>query len=109
MVLGKDHESEKGQSEIRNLKSAIGTIEFELIPAIDIKGGKCVRLQEGKAHQATEYGDDPVAMALKWEREGATRLHVIDLDGAFSGQTTDSEIARSILQTVRIPVQIGGG
>ena len=85
------------------------SVEFELIPAIDIKDGKCVRLQEGKADQATEYGDDPVAMALKWEREGATRLHVIDLDGAFSGQATHSEIARSIFGTVRIPVQLGGG
>jgi phosphoribosylformimino-5-aminoimidazole carboxamide ribotide isomerase len=85
------------------------SVEFELIPAIDIKGGKCVRLQEGKADQATEYGDDPVAMALKWEHEGATRLHVIDLDGAFSGQTAHSEIARSIFGSVRIPVQIGGG
>jgi phosphoribosylformimino-5-aminoimidazole carboxamide ribotide isomerase len=85
------------------------SVEFELIPAIDIKGGKCVRLQEGKADQATEYGDDPVAMALKWEHEGATRLHVIDLDGAFSGRTTHSEIARSIFGSIRIPVQIGGG
>jgi phosphoribosylformimino-5-aminoimidazole carboxamide ribotide isomerase len=106
MTHRKDLESQKAQSAIRNPQSAIG---FELIPAIDIKGGKCVRLQEGKADQATEYGDDPVAMARKWEREGATRLHVIDLDGAFAGQTTHPEIARSILETVRIPVQIGGG
>jgi phosphoribosylformimino-5-aminoimidazole carboxamide ribotide isomerase len=109
MVHRKDLEPQKTQSEIRNPQSAIGTTEFELIPAIDIKDGKCVRLQEGKADQATEYGDDPVAMALKWAQEGATRLHVIDLDGAFSGQTAHSEIARSIFATARIPVQIGGG
>ena len=96
----------KKQSSIVNRQSSI---EFELIPAIDVKDGKCVRLQEGKADQATEYGDDPVAVALKWEQEGATRLHLIDLDGAFSGRTAHSEIARSIFGTVRIPVQIGGG
>ena len=58
---------------------------FELIPAIDLKGGKCVRLREGDAASATEYGDDPVAMALRWQEQGAARLHVVDLDGAFAG------------------------
>src|SRR5262245_38545845 len=96
----------KNQSSIVNRQSST---EFELIPAVDVKDGKCVRLQEGKADRATEYGDDPVAVARKWEQQGATRLHLIDLDGAFSGQTTHSEIARSIFGAVRIPVQIGGG
>ena len=59
------------------------TISFEVIPAIDLKGGKCVRLQEGIASRATEYGDDPLAMALHWQEQGATRLHLVDLDGAF--------------------------
>jgi phosphoribosylformimino-5-aminoimidazole carboxamide ribotide isomerase len=83
--------------------------ELELIPAIDLKGGKCVRLQEGIASSATEYGNDPVAMALHWESQGATRLHLVDLDGAFSGQSAHLDIARSIFRTLKIPVQFGGG
>jgi phosphoribosylformimino-5-aminoimidazole carboxamide ribotide isomerase len=82
---------------------------FELIPAVDLKGGKCVRLQEGIASRATEYGDDPVAMACHWEELGATRLHLVDLDGAFSGQASHLEIARSIFRTLKIPVEFGGG
>jgi len=82
---------------------------FELIPAIDLKGGKCVRLQEGDAGRATEYGDDPVAMALHWQSQGARRLHLVDLDGAFSGHPVHLEIARAILRSIRIPVQYGGG
>jgi phosphoribosylformimino-5-aminoimidazole carboxamide ribotide isomerase len=58
---------------------------LELIPAVDLKGGKCVRLQEGIASRSTEYGSNPVAMALHWAL-GATRLHLVDLDGAFTGQ-----------------------
>jgi phosphoribosylformimino-5-aminoimidazole carboxamide ribotide isomerase len=83
--------------------------DFELIPAIDLKGGKCVRLQEGIASRSTEYGDDPVAMALHWEELGATRLHLVDLDGAFSGEAAHLDIARSIFRSLRIPVQFGGG
>jgi phosphoribosylformimino-5-aminoimidazole carboxamide ribotide isomerase len=87
----------------------IGMPEMELIPAIDLKGGKCVRLQEGVASSATEYSDDPVSMALHWEARGATRLHLVDLDGAFSGQSTHLEIAKSIFRSLKIPVQFGGG
>jgi phosphoribosylformimino-5-aminoimidazole carboxamide ribotide isomerase len=82
---------------------------FELIPAVDLKGGKCVRLQEGMASRSTEYSSDPVAMALHWEASGATRLHLIDLDGAFSGQAAHLEIAKSIFRALKIPVQFGGG
>jgi phosphoribosylformimino-5-aminoimidazole carboxamide ribotide isomerase len=82
---------------------------FELIPAVDLKGGKCVRLQEGIASRSTEYSDDPVAMALHWEAQGATRLHLVDLDGAFSGQTAHREIAKSIFRSLKIPVEFGGG
>lgn len=85
------------------------TDDFELIPAIDLKNGKCVRLQEGIASRATEYGSDPVAMAAHWEAQGAGRLHLVDLDGAFSGKAAHLEIARSIFQTLKIPVQFGGG
>ncbi|MDI9611755.1 MAG: 1-(5-phosphoribosyl)-5-[(5-phosphoribosylamino)methylideneamino]imidazole-4-carboxamide isomerase [Acidobacteriota bacterium] len=82
---------------------------LELIPAVDMKGGKCVRLQEGVASRVTEYGDDPLAMALHWETEGATRLHLVDLDGAFSGRSAHLDIARSIFRSLKIPVEFGGG
>jgi phosphoribosylformimino-5-aminoimidazole carboxamide ribotide isomerase len=82
---------------------------FELIPAVDLKGGKCVRLQEGIASLSTEYSSDPVSMALHWEELGATRLHLVDLDGAFSGQAAHLEIAKSIFRALKIPVQFGGG
>jgi phosphoribosylformimino-5-aminoimidazole carboxamide ribotide isomerase len=84
-------------------------IDFELIPAVDLKGGKCVRLQEGVASRATEYSNDPVAMAQQWEASGASRLHLVDLDGAFSGKSAHLEIAKRIFQTLKIPVQFGGG
>jgi phosphoribosylformimino-5-aminoimidazole carboxamide ribotide isomerase len=86
-----------------------GVPELELIPAIDLKGGRCVRLQEGIASRSTEYSDDPVSMALHWEDQGATRLHLVDLDGAFSGRSAHLEIARSIFRSAKIPVQFGGG
>jgi phosphoribosylformimino-5-aminoimidazole carboxamide ribotide isomerase len=83
--------------------------QFELIPAIDLKGGKCVRLQEGVASRSTEYGDDPLAMALYWQEQGASRLHLVDLDGAFTGTAAHLSVARSIFQSLKIPVQFGGG
>jgi len=82
---------------------------FEPIPAIDLKGGKCVRLQEGVASRSTEYGSDPVSMALHWQALGAARLHLVDLDGAFTGKAAHLEIARAIFKALRIPVQFGGG
>ncbi len=86
------------------------TIEaFELIPAIDMKGGKCVRLREGELARSTEYGDDPLAMAHHWQEQGATRLHLVDLDGAFSGSAKHLEVAASIFRSLNIPVQFGGG
>ncbi len=83
--------------------------EFELIPAIDLKGGKCVRLQEGMLSRATEYSDDPLAMAFHWQELGAKRLHLVDLDGAFSGSTTHRDLIRSIIRELTIPIQFGGG
>ena len=82
---------------------------LELIPAVDLNGGKCVRLQEGIASRSTEYSSDPVAMAVHWEKQGATRLHLVDLDGAFSGRSEHLEIAKSIFRSLKIPVQFGGG
>jgi phosphoribosylformimino-5-aminoimidazole carboxamide ribotide isomerase len=82
---------------------------FELIPAIDVKGGKCVRLRQGRATSLTEYGDDPLAMAHFWQEQGAGRLHLVDLDGAFSGKGIGQEMIRSIFSELTIPVQFGGG
>ncbi len=84
-------------------------MDFELIPAIDLKGGKCVRLQEGDAARSTEYSDDPAATALFWQEQGATRLHLVDLDGAFSGEARHFEAVRAIFRALEIPVQFGGG
>lgn len=82
---------------------------MEIIPAIDIKDGRCVRLYQGDFRQVTVYGDDPVAVAQRWVEQGAPRLHLVDLDGARSGHPVHSEIIRAITQSVGIPVQLGGG
>jgi len=84
-------------------------MDFELVPAIDLKGGKCVRLKEGVAERETDYSDDPVAQALEWQDQGASRLHLVDLDGAFSGTAVHLETARAIFRALKIPVQFGGG
>ena len=80
-----------------------------VIPAIDIKGGHCVRLFQGRADRETVYGEDPAVMARKWEGEGAEFLHVVDLDGAFEGAPKNWDAVSKILQTVTIPVELGGG
>lgn len=80
-----------------------------LIPAIDIKDGKVVRLFQGKFAEVTEYGHDPVAMAQKWQKIGAQWLHVVDLDGAQTGTMKNQAMVGRIIQAVKIPVQIGGG
>ncbi|MBF0628781.1 MAG: 1-(5-phosphoribosyl)-5-[(5-phosphoribosylamino)methylideneamino]imidazole-4-carboxamide isomerase [Magnetococcales bacterium] len=80
-----------------------------LIPAIDLKNGHCVRLFQGAMDQATIYSDDPAAMARHWQSLGAKRLHVVDLNGAFTGEPVNGEAVRSILDALTIPVQLGGG
>jgi len=80
-----------------------------LIPAIDLKNGRCVRLLQGEADAETVYSDDPAAMARSFEDAGAKRLHLVDLDGAFRGQGTNLDCIHSILKTISIPVQLGGG
>jgi phosphoribosylformimino-5-aminoimidazole carboxamide ribotide isomerase len=82
---------------------------FELIPAIDIQAGRCVRLFQGDFGQATDYGDDPVGQALAWQSAGATRLHIVDLDGARSGRPVHLELIRRIARRLDIPIQVGGG
>jgi phosphoribosylformimino-5-aminoimidazole carboxamide ribotide isomerase len=80
-----------------------------VFPAIDIKGGRCVRLKQGRADQETVYGDDPAAMGRKWEAAGAAWLHVVDLDGAFSSRPQNLEAIRRLRRAVGIPIQLGGG
>ncbi len=80
-----------------------------IFPAIDLKGGKCVRLRQGVADDATVYGDDPVAMARHWEAEGGRALHVVDLDGAFNGAPAHAEVVAKIAAALSTPVEIGGG
>jgi phosphoribosylformimino-5-aminoimidazole carboxamide ribotide isomerase len=82
-----------------------------LIPAIDLKDGQCVRLQQGDMNASTTFGDDPAAMARRWLDAGARRLHLVDLNGAFAGKPVNEGAVKSILRAVGddIPVQLGGG
>ena len=82
---------------------------FQVIPAIDIQGGKAVRLRQGRQEDSTVFDDSPVAVARRFAAEGATRIHVVDLDGAFSGKAVNEEIIRRIVNAVECPVQVGGG
>ena len=80
-----------------------------IYPAVDLKGGKVVRLQQGRADAETVYSDDPAAVAKRWEDEGAGYLHVVDLDGAFDGEPRNWDAVKKILKAVQIPIQLGGG
>ncbi len=81
-----------------------------LIPAIDLKDGQCVRLRQGRMEDTTVFSDDPLAVAARWVREGARRLHLVDLDGAFAGQPVNAGVVRAITSAwPRLPVQVGGG
>ena len=82
---------------------------MQVIPAVDIRGGKCVRLLQGRFDQETVYADDPVEMAAHWAQLGAPRLHVVDLDGARTGQPQNAEAVTRIVRMLEIPVQLGGG
>jgi len=80
-----------------------------IIPAIDIKGGKCVRLEQGLMNKETIFSDHPEEIALQWERKGAKRLHIVDLDGALYGKPFNKKDIKKILDTVSVPVELGGG
>jgi len=82
---------------------------MEVIPAIDLKDGRCVRLFQGDFAQETVFSDDPLAMAKSWQNQGGHRLHLVDLDGAIQGQPVHLEIITSIVRELDIPVQVGGG
>ena len=81
-----------------------------VIPAVDLREGRCVRLREGRADAETVFSDDPVAMAERWAAAGAQRLHVVDLDGAFAGSPRQTALVAKIVEAVRpVPVEAGGG
>ncbi len=80
-----------------------------VLPAVDIRGGRCVRLLQGQAGRERVYGDDPVAAALRWEAAGAPWLHVVDLDGAFAGRPANGDVIARLIGAVRVPVEVGGG
>ena len=80
-----------------------------IYPAIDLRGGQCVRLTEGDFSRETVYGDDPVAMARRWRDDGASWLHVVDLDGARAGAPVQADVVARICRAVDVPVQVGGG
>ena len=81
-----------------------------VIPAIDLKDGQCVRLRQGDMADSTVFSNDPVAMARRWAGEGARRLHVVDLDGAFAGEPVNADIIEAISRALPdLPIQIGGG
>ena len=82
---------------------------MEVIPAIDLKEGRCVRLFQGDFDKETVFSTDPAAVARRWQDAGAPRIHVVDLDGAASGQPSNAEAVAQILQSVDIPIQLGGG
>jgi phosphoribosylformimino-5-aminoimidazole carboxamide ribotide isomerase len=82
---------------------------MQIIPAIDLLEGQCVRLHQGDYGQVTRFSDDPVAQALTWQQQGARRLHLVDLDGARRGEPVNDAVVRQITAALAIPVQLGGG
>ncbi|MEB3307008.1 MAG: 1-(5-phosphoribosyl)-5-[(5-phosphoribosylamino)methylideneamino]imidazole-4-carboxamide isomerase [Cyanobacteriota bacterium] len=82
---------------------------MQVIPAIDLLEGQCVRLHQGDYRQVTRFSDDPVAQALSWQSQGAQRLHLVDLDGARSGRPVNDSAVKAITNALAIPVQLGGG
>ena len=80
-----------------------------ILPAIDLKDGKCVRLRQGRADDVTVYGDDPAAQAKDWAAQGGRELHVVDLDGAFAGTPKHAEVIARIIKAFGGPVEVGGG
>jgi phosphoribosylformimino-5-aminoimidazole carboxamide ribotide isomerase len=82
---------------------------MEILPAIDLRGGRCVRLRQGDYAQETVFGDDPVATALRWEQAGGGRIHLVDLDGAKAGRPVNHEIVAKIVRALQAPCELGGG
>ena len=84
-------------------------MSVEIIPAIDLKGGRCVRLRQGRMEDETVFSDKPAEVARRWEDAGATRIHLVDLDGAVGGAPVNARAVEAIVAAVRVPTQLGGG
>jgi len=84
-------------------------VTVEIIPAIDLKGGRCVRLRQGRMEDETVFSDNPAAMARRWEDAGASRIHLVDLDGAVGGTPVNARAVEAIVGAVGVPTQLGGG
>ena len=82
---------------------------MEVIPSIDLRGGRCVRLYQGDYDKETVYSDDPLGVALQWQEMGAPRIHIVDLDGAASGTQANVEVLRLLGKSMDVPLQVGGG
>ncbi|MDQ3925399.1 MAG: HisA/HisF-related TIM barrel protein, partial [Actinomycetota bacterium] len=82
---------------------------FVVYPAIDLRGGRCVRLKQGDFDRQKEYDADPIGRAREWERQGARAIHVVDLDGAKEGRPVQLELVREMAGSVSVPLQVGGG
>ncbi|MFN5797173.1 MAG: HisA/HisF-related TIM barrel protein, partial [Planctomyces sp.] len=82
---------------------------MQLLPAIDLLEGRCVRLRQGNYEDSTVFSDDPVEMARRWQQEGAERLHLVDLDGAKAGRPVNQQVVRRIVEATGLPCQLGGG
>ena len=82
---------------------------MQILPAIDLRAGRCVRLRQGDYQQETVFGDDPVAMARQWVDQGASWLHLVDLDGARDGHLANADVIHQIVSAIDIPCQLGGG
>jgi len=87
----------------------MGEFEMEVIPAVDIKGGKCVRLYQGDYNKETVFSENPIDVAVEWKAQGAKRLHVIDLDGAARGEPRNIKVIGAIVKRTKLPLQLGGG
>jgi phosphoribosylformimino-5-aminoimidazole carboxamide ribotide isomerase len=84
-------------------------VTVEIIPAIDLKGGRCVRLRQGRMEDETVFSDNPGEVARRWEDAGASRIHLVDLDGAVGGAPVNAAAVEAIVGAVRVPTQLGGG
>ncbi len=82
---------------------------MRLFPAIDIMGGKCVRLRQGRFRERIVYSDNPLDVALEWEKSGASYIHIVDLDGAQVGYSINNDVIEKIASVLNIPIQVGGG
>src|SRR5919107_2954485 len=82
---------------------------FTVYPAIDLRGGKCVRLKQGDFGRSKEYDADPIERAREWERQGAEVIHVVDLDGAERGRPVQLDLIERMARSVKVPLQVGGG